>query len=178
MIVTLPFASETSLIRAAADHPEITLARMTTEDATIIGTGLAEIDPWARLDFAGERFANFLAAEGDGAFRFKILFGAERAGAVVVRFPWLSGPYLNILGILPAFQRRGVGALALTWLENESRRVAARSIWLCVSSFNVAARAFYERHGYRVAAQLDDLINDGKNEMLMRKKIVQTAASL
>jgi GNAT superfamily N-acetyltransferase len=123
MIVTLPFASETSLIRAAADHPEITLARMTTEDATIIGTGLAEIDPWTRLDFAGERFANFLAADGDGAFRFKILFGAERAGAVVVRFPWLSGPYLNILGILPAFQRRGVGALALTWLENESRRL-------------------------------------------------------
>ena len=123
MIVTLPFASETSLIRAAADHPEITLARMTTEDATIIGTGLAEIDPWTRLDFAGERFANFLAADGDGAFRFKILFGAERqvpsscafrGSAVRISTSWAS---------CPPFQRRGVGALALTWLENESRRL-------------------------------------------------------
>jgi ribosomal protein S18 acetylase RimI-like enzyme len=51
-------------------------------------------------------------------------------------------------------------------------------MWLRVSSFNVGARAFHERHGYRVAAQLDDLINDGKNEMLMRKKVIQTAASL
>jgi len=178
MIVTLPFASETSLIRAAADHPEITLARMTTEDATIIGTGLAEIDPWTRLDFAGERFANFLAADGDGAFRFKILFGAERAGAVVVRFPWLSGPYLNILGILPAFSAPRSRCARTHLARKRVTSVAARSIWLCVSSFNVGARAFYERNGYRVAAQLDDLINDGKNEMLMRKKIVQTAASL
>lgn len=167
-----PFVSEcTTLIPAAAGRPGITLAPMTAEDAGIIGRRLAAIDPWARLGFDAARFADFLAAAEDGAFRFKVLSGTDRAGAVVVRFPWLSGPYLNILGVVPDFQRRGIGAATLAWLEGEARQAAARNVWLCVSAFNADARVFYERHGYGCAAALEDLVKDGEDEILMRKRM-------
>ena len=39
------------------------------------------------------------------------------AGAVSIRFPWLKGPYLELLALLPPFQRQGIGAGILTWFE-------------------------------------------------------------
>ena len=178
MTAARPFAAQRyTLIEAAAGAPEFALAPMTADEAGMLGRDLAAIDPWARFGFDAARFTSFLATAEDGAVRFKILAGGDCAGAVVVRLPWLGGPYLNILGVLPAFQRRGIGAAALAWLEAEARWAGARNIWLCVSAFNAGARAFYERHGYQPAAQLADLVMEGEDEVLMRKRLSRSGAA-
>jgi diamine N-acetyltransferase len=174
MTARQPFAAERyTLLEASRQAPEVALLPMVEDDAQSLGRDLAAIDPWARFGLSAARFAAFLAATEDGAVRFKIIADTERAGAVVVRYPWLGGPYLNILGVLPPFQGRGIGAAVLDWLEAEAHRAAARNTWLYVAGFNGRARALYERNGYRFAARLEDLVMEGEDEILMRKRLTR-----
>jgi ribosomal protein S18 acetylase RimI-like enzyme len=136
----------------------------------MLGAALAAINPWRTLEFNSSKLGAFLATSGDGTARYAVSCEGELAGAAVVRWPWLSGPYLNILGILPAFQRRGLGTAVMSWFEAEGCGHAS-NLWLCASDFNTRAISFYEAHGYARAACLDDLLRDGTAEILMRKRL-------
>jgi [ribosomal protein S18]-alanine N-acetyltransferase len=54
------------------------------------------------------------------------------------------------------------------WAE---QRIARESpnVFLCVSSFNVAARRLYERLGYELVGRLDGFIVREHDELLLRK---------
>jgi ribosomal protein S18 acetylase RimI-like enzyme len=140
-------------------------------DAKSLGEGLAAIDPWARAGRTAEQMAAFIGRFEEGARRYRITCAGERAGVMVVRSPWLHGPYLHLIGLLPEYQGHGVGEVALGWLEAEARLGQFRNLWLCVSDFNTRARSLYERQGFAVAGHLDGLVLDGLNEFLMRKKL-------
>ena len=165
-----PYRAEVIAIGTSHDGAAVELQPMTPEAARVLGVGLAAIDPWARVGYSAETFAAFVAATESGATRYRILVGGELAGAMIVRLPWLSGPYLHILGLLPGFQGRGVGDLALRWFEAEAQG-RFRNLWLCVSGFNAGAQRFYAAHGYTQAATLDSLVFDGVDEHLMRKRL-------
>lgn len=115
--------------------------------------------------------ARGLAEPAPGARAFALHCDQELAGAVLVRSPWMAGPYLNILAVFPSHQRKGLGAAVLDWLVAEARAAEARNAWLCVSAFNVPARRFYEAHGFAEAARLDGLLVDHEDELLMRKRL-------
>ena len=70
-----------------------------------------------------------------GATRYQIIANDQPAGVLVMRNPWLHGPYLHLLGLLPAYHRRGIGDIALRWIEAEAQG-HFRNLWLCVSAFN------------------------------------------
>ena len=125
--------------------------------------------PWSVMAYPAEALARFLAAADDGAWRFLLEVDGVEAGAVSIRFPWLKGPYLELLALLPPFQRQGIGAGILTWFENEASALGARNVWVCASSFNDGALRFYESHGFRPAAMLRGLVADGHDEILLRK---------
>ena len=91
------------------------------------------------------------------------------AGAVSIRSPFLKGPYLELLAILPAFQNQGIGGDIVAWFEQEGVRAGARNLWVCASSFNTQALRFYQRHGFHRAATLPGLVFDGYDEILLRK---------
>jgi GNAT superfamily N-acetyltransferase len=88
---------------------------------------------------------------------------------VSVRYPWLKGPYLELLALLPQAQKQGIWSSIIAWLESEALRHQARNLWVCASSFNAGALRFYERHGCRPAATLPGLVADGFDEILLRK---------
>ena len=125
--------------------------------------------PWSVVDYPAEALARFLAASGDGASRYRVEAGGMEAGAVAIRFPWLKGPYLELLALLPRFQSQGIGASILAWFEQEAVRLDARNLWVCASSFNERALRFYGHHGFRPAATLPGLVADGYDEILLRK---------
>jgi ribosomal protein S18 acetylase RimI-like enzyme len=116
--------------------------------------------------------AGFLAATEVGAQRYAVLVADEPAGTVVIRDPWLHGPYLHLIGLLPPFHGLGVGSRVLDWMEAEAQG-RYRNLWLCVSEFNDGARRLYERHGFALAGRLDSLVFDGLTELLMRKRILR-----
>lgn len=156
-----------------AGKPVLALRPTTSADAAMLGAELAVMDPWARLGRSGERMTGVLSASDGNNRCFSIWHDDALAGAIVVRHPWLAGPYLNLLGVLPRFQRAGVGRAALAWLDAEALAVGARNIFLCVSAFNTAAHAFYQRNGFADATLLDDLMKAGEDEILMRKRLRQ-----
>jgi ribosomal protein S18 acetylase RimI-like enzyme len=44
-------------------------------------------------------------------------------------------------------------------------------MFLCVSSFNLRARVFYERRGYRAVGEFQDYIIEGASEFLLHKRL-------
>lgn len=154
-----------------AGAPTIALRQTTRADAEALGPELAAMNPWARLGISGGLMTGFLAASDANKRCFSIWHGATRAGVIVVRSPWLAGPYLNLLGVLAPYQQKGIGRAALAWLEAEAVAAGARNCFLCVSAFNTAAHAFYRRNGYDDAVPLTNLVKDGEDEILMRKRL-------
>jgi GNAT superfamily N-acetyltransferase len=139
-----------------------------TVAARLAGTIVA-MPPWSAMDYPAEAMARFLASSGDGALRYLIEVDGAEAGAVSVRHPWLKGPYLELLALLPPFQRRGIGASILSWFEQAGRGLGARNLWVCASSFNDGALRFYQRYGFRPAATLPGLVAEDYDEILLRK---------
>lgn len=56
--------------------------------------------------------------------------------------------HLVLFAVDPARQRRGVGGAILHWLEASARVAGAQRIRLEARRDNVAARSFYNEHGY------------------------------
>jgi GNAT superfamily N-acetyltransferase len=137
--------------------------------AATLAAAIVAMPPWSAMAYPAEAITRFLAASGDGASRYLIEVNGVEAGAVSVRFPWLKGPYLELLAVLPPFQRRGIGAGMLAWFEQEASRLGARNLWVCASSFNEGGLRFYQRHGFRPMATLPGLVADGYEEILLRK---------
>ena len=169
-----PFPIDPGPIGTTRDGRPIAMCAMTPQAAAALGPAMADIDPWARLGVEAALFTSFLARHEAGAYRYRIVVDDIDAGICVVRDPWLSGPYLNLLGLVPQAQRQGVGKAVLQWLEARARTAKHRNLWLCVSSFNDNARRIYERAGYTHLATIDSLSFDGFDEHLMRKRLLSS----
>jgi len=135
-----------------------------------LAVAFAQIDPWKRLRQSAQTIEEILRGREPGARSYLIRVGQSPAGAIVVNAPWLLGVYLKFLGILPDYQGVGVGAAALGWLEQEAQGTCD-NLWVCTSAFNARAEDLYRAHGFDRVAVLEDLIVEGEDEILMRKRI-------
>jgi GNAT superfamily N-acetyltransferase len=153
----------------AIDLPRARLLALEPATAAGLAAAIAAIPPWSTMAYPAEALARFLAASDDGACRFLVEIAGAEAGVVSIRFPWLKGPHLELLALLPPFQRQGIGASLMAWFEQEALGLGARNLWVCASSFNDAALRFYERHGFGPVATLPGLVADGYDEILLRK---------
>lgn len=128
---------------------------------------MAASDPWLTLGIAREAIVSrltdptrevWVAAAPDGTI----------TGVLVL---FLDGPlhgYIQTLAVPPAGQGQGVGRQLMAFAEE---RIFRRSpnVFLCVSSFNHAAQAFYARLGYQRVGELSDFLVAGFSEILLRK---------
>lgn len=78
----------------------------------------------------------------------------------VVGFVAATGDSISQLYVRDTHRRRGIGSRLLGWAKAQS----GGSLWLYTFARNAGARAFYEKHGFRIVArgfeptwQLDDL---------------------
>lgn len=147
------------------------LEPLAAADCAHLGEAFARMDPWASYPYPAHGLTSYFANSEPGSPRYAIRAGATIAGVAGLRLEWLRGPYLQFLGLLPAFQGQGAGALVLDWLAREARAAGDRNLWVCASDFNGAGIRFYERHGFVRQATLDDLVRDGRAEILLRKRL-------
>lgn len=125
--------------------------------------------PWSQLGYTVDdidRMAS-MAAEGDA---IAARLDGDVVGIAVAGPPMLLGGYLRLLAVDPGHRRSGIGRRLLQAFE---AGVFARwpNAYLCVSDFNVDARAFYRREGYVEVGHLPGLLVDREGEVLMRKTI-------
>ncbi len=132
-------------------------------------TLMAETEPWITL---GRDYEGCLEVCRRPAYEVYVSrLGREPCGLVVlVRYGVAGSPYIASIAVSESFRSRGIGARLLEFAEN-LYRPAARHIFLCVSSFNTRARAWYERCGYRSVGELEDYIIEGASEILMHKAL-------
>lgn len=158
----LPFAADVYPL------PPFTLRTLPPSEAERIGARLATMDPWKRLGYSAPALGRSLANPDPALNRFVIYDTEEMIGVVCVRFPWLRGPYLELLAIFSEAQGRGMGRAILTWLE-EQARLTSSNIWALTSEFNHRARAFYRAGGFVEIAPLPGLVASETSEILLRK---------
>ena len=123
-------------------------------------------DPWVTLGTTRETLQGIL--RNPERVRLVAINAEQTVGCIVVNTaPPLSG-YVQAICVAPQSRGSGVGRLLM---EQAEQVVFARApnVFLFVSDFNAAARAFYERLGYRQVGELPDFLVAGRSELLMRK---------
>ncbi|HEY8263919.1 MAG TPA: GNAT family N-acetyltransferase [Methyloceanibacter sp.] len=158
---------------ASTEHDApFTLVPLSPADCPSLAAAIVAMEPWSVMDYPADRLSEFLASPDGGVTRCLIEVGGERAGVISVRYPWLKGPYLELLALLPPFQRKGIGGMLLERFESEAVSREARNLFVCASSFNENALRFYRSHGFRDAAVLPGLVAEGYDEILLRKFLI------
>jgi ribosomal protein S18 acetylase RimI-like enzyme len=147
------------------------LQPLAAKNAQRLGTALAAMPPWSVAGWPAGSLTRSFERPLPAMHRFEIAAGGELAGMAAIQHPFLHGPYLQLLAILPGFQGRNLGLRVLKWMEAQARLEEARQLWLCVSTFNTRAQAFYERFGFEAVAVLDKLASDHADEIFMRKRL-------
>jgi [ribosomal protein S18]-alanine N-acetyltransferase len=132
---------------------------------------MAGTDPWITL---GRGYDACLAATTTPTDVLDIAeIAGERCGFVLVRPRGVAGaPYIVSIAVVERYRSHGVGAALLAHVEDAYRDRSAH-LFLCVSSFNPRARAFYERHGFEAAGVFKDFVIAGADEVLMHKRLDQ-----
>jgi ribosomal protein S18 acetylase RimI-like enzyme len=129
---------------------------------------MATSEPWRTL--RRDHRSTLALLRNPAKQRFLVTVGRARAGVLVLDERAPLGGYVQAVCVAPAHRNRGLGTAMLRWAE--ARLFALQpNVFLCVSSFNLAAIRFYRRLGYRVAGRLRDYIVPGHDEILLRKTL-------
>ncbi len=141
-------------------------------DVVRISHALASMEPWRTLGYRTEGLARYLTRSDPGLFRYAVTVpdtdSDSSGGIVCVRYPWLLGPYVELLALFGTVRNRGAGRTIIEWIEAQTRE-GSKNVWATVSSFNHAALEFYKQTGFVEVAPLHDLVSPGHDEILLRK---------
>jgi ribosomal protein S18 acetylase RimI-like enzyme len=129
---------------------------------------MAASDPWLTLGYGFEELLGTMRLPGRE--RYVAHVDGEFAGFVLLNLHGTFAGYIQTIGLAPQFRGSGHGAELLAFAEQRIFR-EHQNVFLCVSSFNHAARRFYERLGYSQVGELVDFLVQGHSELLLRKTI-------
>ncbi len=130
---------------------------------------LARSEPWTTLGVTRRQCRRSFA---DPEYRVYVARIAGRPCGVLLLDPRgvAGSPYVKSIAVDPASRSRGIGAALMAFAERASAP-RARHMFLCVSSFNTRARAFYRRLGYRQVGRFRNYIIPDADELLMHKAL-------
>jgi [ribosomal protein S18]-alanine N-acetyltransferase len=147
----------------------IPLERLSTKrDAEVCARLMASSEPWLTL---GRSYKTSLTIVQDPSRETYVARdGGELAGFLIICMIGAFVGYIQTICIHPQYRGRGLGSSMLEFAE---RRILSEvpNVFMCVSSFNNAARRLYERLGYQVVGELTDYIVAGHSEILLRKTL-------
>jgi ribosomal protein S18 acetylase RimI-like enzyme len=148
---------------------KLTITQATNAERTWAAKLMASTEPWITL---GITFEKSLALCHDLEYIVFIgHWGDNPCGFVILHMRGLaSSPYIKSIAIADGYRSKGIGAAMLGFVENFCRG-QARHLFLCVSSFNIRAKEFYERMGFHAVGELTDYIIDGASEIILHKRL-------
>lgn len=128
-------------------------------------------EPWKRLNERVDFRANLLPNKTNTK-AYVCIAGKETAGFIlfIAEPVFARGGYVRALGVAPEFRGRGIGKKLLAAAE---KMCAERALhfFLCASSFNLRAQAFYKQCGYSRVGKLPGLIMPGVSEYIYWKRL-------
>jgi ribosomal protein S18 acetylase RimI-like enzyme len=91
-------------------------------------------------------------------------------GFLVIDMKGAFRGYIQSIGLVPEFQGKGLGSQIITFAESRIFEESA-NVFMCVSSFNLKAKALYDRLGFETIGILKDYVVKGHDEYLLRKSL-------
>ena len=137
-------------------------------EAQVCATIMATSDPWITL---GRTFDRCLVTVRDTAIEpYVAIDNGEVVGFILISMRGTFTGYVKSLAVREDWRGRGLGSALLAFAEQRIFRDTP-NVFICVSSFNPRAQAFYARAGYETVGELRDFIARGYDERLLRKTI-------
>ena len=128
---------------------------------------VASSEPWKTL----RESVDFLPSIKRKQAFVAVIDGAVAGFTVFTPEPvFARGGYLRAIGVAPAIRGFGVGKVLMAFAERTTAKKAP-NFFLCVSSFNKPAQAFYRKRGYAKIGKIDGLIRKGAAEFIYWKKL-------
>lgn len=156
--------------------PDLTVEPVSAESAAVLSPVFAAMEPWKRLGYRAETLEGYFTRNDPALQRFALRRRDGWIGLVAVRSPWLRGPFIEFLGLVPDARGRGTGKAVLAAIETAALAGNARFLWVSASGANTDALRFYEKSGFREVFCLDGLIREGEDERFLQKRLKPTAA--
>jgi GNAT superfamily N-acetyltransferase len=133
-------------------------------EAETIAAACVTFDPYLRLGYRAETLIRYLTRPDPALDRYAIETDGRLIGVLALRRPWLRGPLIEMLALLPEAQGRGHGSAILDRCKTES----GNNLWATVSAFHQPARHFYAKAGFQEVCALPDIVQEGEDELLLR----------
>jgi ribosomal-protein-alanine N-acetyltransferase len=136
------------------------------DEAGVCARMMAASEPWITLRRGADAALAILTDPGRESHVARL--EGEIVGFIVLVMHGAFTGYIQSVCVAPGMRGRGLGRRLVAFAEERILRETP-NVFLCVSSFNPAARRLYERLGYEVVGELRDYIVPGHSEILMRK---------
>jgi ribosomal-protein-alanine N-acetyltransferase len=158
--------------RAALDPEGIAIRRMSEHDLLEV----VEIEEQSGLSRWGwaAYYAELQGANRDLMLVAKPLSVLETSPIVgyIVARETAGELHINNVAVRLEYRRRGIGAALLGRILQEARRRKANAAFLEVRSANLAARALYEKSGFRAIARRADYYSEPREDAVVMSLIL------
>jgi ribosomal-protein-alanine acetyltransferase len=104
------------------------------------------------------------------------MVGKEMAGFGIMRYRD-SDAHLLLFAVRPKFQRKGIGAALLRWLETTAMTAGVDLVWLEARASNTDALAFYRASGYRLLDTMHRYYSGVEDAVRIGKDLTEAAPS-
>ena len=127
---------------------------------------MAVSEPWLTLGYGyPSLLRSFRTPDRE---RYTAHAGSQLAGFIVLNLQGAFTGYIQTICVRPEFRGQGCGSALVAFAEDRIFRDHP-NVFMCVSSFNHAARKLYERLGYVCIGEIADFLVAGHSEFLLRK---------
>jgi GNAT superfamily N-acetyltransferase len=137
---------------------------LAASEADTIAEACVTFDPYRRLGYRADSLAAYLCRPDPALHRYGVEAEGTLIGVVALRRPWLRGPLIEMLALLPKAQGQGFGGAILDRCKSE----CGKNLWATVSAFHQPARRFYAKAGFQEVCALSGIVKEGEDEMLLR----------
>ena len=137
-----------------------------TEDLQWYAHQMATNEPWITLQRNYDHSIKLL--EDPLSEVYLLRNGEERLGFIMIKLKGAFTGYIQTIVFLEVVRGKGLGEAAIRYIEEIIFKVSP-NVFICVSSFNTRARKLYLCMGYEVVGVLTNYIQQGLDEVLLRK---------
>ncbi len=136
---------------------------------------VAQTEPWKSLG-EGIDFVRLVRREQRENAAYVYTTGTIVSGFIIFTpYPvFARGGYLRAIAVNPEMRKKGIGRKLLTLAEKKTAFFSP-NFYLCVSSFNRKAQAFYKKLGYTRVGKIPGLIIPHASEHIYWKQLKRPA---
>jgi len=96
------------------DKEGLSLLPIRPQSVREISGMLCSMDPWLTMNYRPQALEFYLLRADPALSRYSVMVSENLAGVLSVRYPWLFGPFIELVALFDGFRGKGIGGRILT----------------------------------------------------------------